>query len=213
MCLFFVGRYSVRKKKRKIDAFHQNLNGEKTKVNGVELLWVCVWCFFTNLKSNALLACLEAGRYAKSEVRDRYGLWVRRVRYGYGYGYGYGTGTVRVRYGCGTGTGTGTVFVPMYRTHVPYSYPNSSRNSGRSAAISAAIWVRVRVRSVRYMGTVHGYDNRTRTRTVPVPYPYRTCTVPVRNVFAATAPVPVPTVPYLWKPLARPPPCPTSKTQ
>ena len=56
------------------------------------------------------------------------------------------------------------------------------------AAISAAIWVRVRVRSVlvRYMGTVHGYENRTRTRTVPVPCLYRTRTR-TRTVLAAPA--------------------------
>ena len=60
---------------------------------------------------------------------DRYGtvgtgFWCGYGRgcseYGTGTGAGTGTGTVRVRYGHGTGTGTGTVFVPMYRTHVPY---------------------------------------------------------------------------------------------
>ena len=56
---------------------------------------------------------------------DRYGT------VGTGLGAGTGAGTVQVRYGYCTGTilvrsvrYMGTVFVPMYRTHVPYRpYP------------------------------------------------------------------------------------------
>ena len=77
---------------------------------------------FWHFKSNAPLAFLEVGRYAKSEVRVR--VRVRHILYG--YRYGYGTGTVRVQ------CGTGTVVVSTYRTHVLYRlypYPYGTRRT------------------------------------------------------------------------------------
>ena len=147
-------------------------------------------------------------------------VWVRvrvRVR------YRYGTGTVRVRY---MGT-VGTVRGYGFRTHVPYpcTVPTVPVPCTQIAAeivadlllflplfgymvrISAAM---VRVRSVRNMGTVHGYENRTHVPyrpypcIVPVPYPYRTCTVPAPIL----TPKPVPTVPYPSKLLRKNPSAP-----